>query len=584
MKQFFLYVLATIVGIMITCILSVVGSILMFIVMIAMAAAGPQAPAVQKHSILHICLDGPIVERQQGQTFIEQVQGIENKQIPLNDLVASIRHAATDPKIEGIFIDAQGAGGGVASIAYVVEELNRFKESGKWVAAYADTYTQAEYYMASVADSLWLNPVGMIDIHGLGGTTLYFKGLLDKLNVEMQIFKVGTYKSAVEPYILTGPSEANREQLMATLTPIWDCIKTDIASARSVEPSTVNAWADSIIMCADPATFAARNLVTSLRYRHEIEDELKELSGIDSDDDLRLIGPMSYAASIKQQKSDNTIAVVYADGDITESGSEGITSDKMVPLILDLADDDDIDAMVLRVNSPGGSAFASEQIWEALEQFKAKGKPLYVSMGDMAASGGYYISCGADKIFAQPVTITGSIGIFGMVPSVKGFLNDKLGVTLATISTNPEANLSILEPFTPAQKAAFQNMIDRGYETFTSRCAAGRNMPVDSIKAIAEGRIWDGTTALRIGLVDELGTLSDCLDALAESAGYEDYSVAEYPEPKGEWWEELLLESQGLKATMLQRELGPAYPYFQSMRKALDADPVQCRAPEIIVK
>ncbi|WP_289645365.1 signal peptide peptidase SppA [uncultured Muribaculum sp.] len=256
----------------------------------------------------------------------------------------------------------------------------------------------------------------------------------------------------------------------------------------------------------------------------------------------------------------------------------------MAPMILDLAEDDDIDALVLRVNSGGGSAFASEQIWEALEQFKAKGKPFYVSMGDVAASGGYYISCGADKIYCQPVTLTGSIGIFGIIPCVKGLLTDKLGVNISTISTNPNANLSLAEPMTEIQRAAMQRQIDRGYETFVGRCAEGRNLSVDSIKAIAEGRVWDGMAAKRIGLVDELGTLNDCIEALALEQGYDKYQIVEYPDPKGEWWEEILMASGNVKESILNEELGEARQLYDAIKKATQLERIQCRMEPIVIE
>lgn len=256
----------------------------------------------------------------------------------------------------------------------------------------------------------------------------------------------------------------------------------------------------------------------------------------------------------------------------------------MAPLILSLAEDDDIDALVLRVNSGGGSAFASEQIWEALEQFKATGKPFYVSMGDVAASGGYYISCGADRIYCQPVTITGSIGIFGLIPNIKGFLNDKLGLNMVSIATNPNANISITEPFTPVQRAAMQSMVNRGYETFVGRCAEGRGVSVDSIKAIAEGRVWDGTTALEIGLVDKLGSLTDCISDLAADQGYDKYTIVEYPDPKGEWWEELLMASSNVKQSLIKSELGEALPYYEAIQQVKKMSPVQCRMEYIVVE
>lgn len=583
MKQFFIYVLATIAGIWITILISILGSFLMLIMMIA-AGSGSSSPEISKHSILHINLDGSIEERAQGKSLIDELQGIQNNSIPLNDLIKSIRHAATDSKIDGIYLECNGGSAGTATLAYVAEELAKFKESGKWIVAYGDAYSQGNYYLASVADSLWLNPIGNIDIHGLGGSTPYFKGLLDKLGVEAQVIKVGTYKSAVEPYIMTGPSEANIQQIKAYINPIWDYIKDGIATGRNVDSETVNQWADSIIATQNPATFASRNVVSSLLYRHEAEDWMKTATETDSDESLNLVSPTTYAASIKDKKSYNKIAVLYAVGDIVDTGNSGIVGAKMAPMILDLAEDDDIDALVLRVNSGGGSAFASEQIWEALEQFKAKGKPFYVSMGDVAASGGYYISCGADKIYCQPVTLTGSIGIFGIIPCVKGLLTDKLGVNVSTISTNPNANLSLAEPMTEIQRAAMQRQIDRGYETFVGRCAEGRNLSVDSIKAIAEGRVWDGMAAKRIGLVDELGTLNDCIEALALEQGYDKYQIVEYPDPKGEWWEEILMASGNVKESILNEELGEARQLYNAIKKATQLERIQCRMEPIVIE
>lgn len=584
MKQFLVYVLATVVGILVTVMISTIGMFLMSIMMLFAGMASP-ASKIPSHSILHIALDGPVEERVQGRSFLDELQGISYNTVALNDMIKAIDKAACDSKIEGIYLDCKGGAGGAATMAYIRESLMKFKESGKWIVAYSDAYTQSNYYLATVADSVWLNPQGVVDVHGLGGTMPFFKGLLDKLGVEMQVIKVGTYKSAVEPYIMTGPSEANREQINAYITPIWNYFCEGIASSRGVEPATVNQWADSLVMTQSQESLLREKVVTSLIYRHEAEEWMKEQTGkTGKKDRLGLVSVSKYVQSIKPEKASNNIAVLYAVGDIVDSGNEGIVGDKMSPLILDLAKDDDVDALVLRVNSGGGSAFASEQIWEALEQFKSTGKKFYVSMGDVAASGGYYISCGADKIYCQPVTITGSIGIFGLIPSIKGLLTDKLGVNVATVATNPEANIGIVDPMTPVQRAAMQSMINRGYETFVGRCAAGRDMPVDSIKAIAEGRVWDGQAALRIGLVDELGDLDRCIADLADDCGYDRYKVTEYPEPRGEWWEELLLSSEGVKERIVKSELGEAYPYYQAIRKVQSLEHVQCRMEEIVIE
>lgn len=583
MKQFFTYVLATIAGIWITAIIAIIGSILMAIIMMA-AGMSSSTPSISSHSILHINLDGVIEERLEGRSIMDRLYGVGEDQLSLKDIVKSIRHAKDDSKIDGIFIDCKGGTGGSATIAYIREALTDFKKSGKWVVAYGDAYSQQNYFVATAADSLWVNPVGLVDVHGVGGSLTFYKGLLDKLDVEVQVIKVGTYKSAVEPFILTEPSEANRQQIRSYITPIWNYITENIASSRGVSTASVNQWADSILITCDPKLLPGMGVATSLRYRHEAEEWMKEQTDRDKDENLRLVSPSTYVNTIKDKKSSTRIAVLYATGDIVDNGNEGIVGNKMAPLILDLANDKKVDALVLRVNSGGGSAFASEQIWEALEQFKATGKPFYVSMGDVAASGGYYISCGADKIYCQPVTITGSIGIFGMIPSIKGFLNDKLGITTADIMTNPNANIGIINPMTPIQRAAMQKMIDRGYETFTTRCAEGRNMPIDSIKAIAEGRVWDGVTAKRIGLVDELGNLDDCIADLATANGYLKYELVEYPRTNKEWWEEILDEGASIKQAMIRKELGAAAPYYDAVKKISKMEHVQCRMQEVVIE
>lgn len=548
------------------------------------AGMASSEPKISSHSILHLNLDGTIEERLEGRSIIDRLYGVGEDQLSLKDIVKSIHNAKEDSKIDGIFIDCKGGAGGTATMAYIREAIMDFKESGKWVVAYGDAYSQSNYFVATAADSIWVNPVGLVDIHGVGGSLMFFKGLLDKLNIDVQVIKVGTYKSAVEPFILTEPSEANREQIRSYITPIWNYISENIAAARNVNIDAVNEWADSIVTTYAPTRLIQMNIATSLRYRHQVEEWMKEATGRDKDENLRLVAPSTYVNTIKEKKSSTHIAVLYATGDIVDNGNEGIVGNKMAPLILDLANDKKVDALVLRVNSGGGSAFASEQIWEALEQFKATGKPFYVSMGDVAASGGYYISCGADKIYCQPVTLTGSIGIFGMIPSIKGFLNDKLGITTANIMTNPNANIGIMEPMTPFQRAAMQNMINRGYETFTSRCAEGRHLTVDSIKSIAEGRVWDGVTAKRIGLVDELGNLDKCIEDLALANGYLKYEIVEYPRTNKEWWEEILDEGANIKQSMIKKELGAAAPYYEAIKKINEMEHVQCRMPNIIIE
>lgn len=586
MKQFLLNVLATIVGLFVTMVLC---SMLSFIMLIAIMAAGmsEETPRIKKDTVLKITLEGSLMERESASSFADQLRAIngdESKMMSLAELVKAIDGAVTDDKIVGIYLDCRGVSAMPASLEFVREKLEKFKESGKWIVSYADNYAQSDYYLASVADSVWVNPVGSVDIHGLGGTTLYYKDLLDKLGVEMQVFRVGKFKSAVEPYIESVSSEANRQQTMEYLDGMWSTMAGDIAASRQVSVEQVNMWADSLVAFDDPVVYPELKLATGLIYRHEVEDKLKVMAGIDEDDDLRTIDPKRYVKTVTEDKANHKVALLYADGAIYDSGREGVVSEKLVPVILDLADDDDIEALVLRVNSPGGSSYASEQIWEALEVFKSKGKPFYVSMSDMAASGGYYISCGADKIFAQPTTLTGSIGIYGLVPNLNTLIKDKVGLTPNTFATNPNGVLSIIEPFNPAQKVAFQKAINRGYETFVGRCAAGRKVSVDSIKTIAQGRVWVGTDAKRIGLVDELGSLSDCLADLAETAGYDSYEVIPYPDAGLEWWEQILLDAETIKASYMRSELGACYPVYKVMKDLEKVSRIQARAPQIVIQ
>ncbi len=584
MKQFFTYVAATVVGVLITTIITSGLSLIMFIMIMAMAGASSSVPKIEHHSILKIDLSGVLSDRHQGMTFVQQMQGEKDQSKGLDDIITSIRCAATDNKIEGIYLDCSGMSGGIASFQYIREALADFKKSGKWIAAYGDAYTQGNYYIASLADSLWLNPMGEVEVTGLGGEMMFFKGLLDKLGVEMQVLKVGTYKSAAEPFVLTAPSEASLKQTREYITPLWQVISQSIAESRDVSVEEVNMWADSMLITQDPETFASRHIVSDLVYRHEAENRLKLMSGIDSDDDLRFISPVQYARTIKQNNTGKKIALLYAEGSIVDTGKEGIVGEEMAPLILELAEDDNIDALVLRVNSPGGSAFASEQIWEALQQFKAKDKPFYVSMGDVAASGGYYISCGADKIFCQPTTITGSIGIIGLIPNIKGLLNDKLGITTASVATNPNSQLNITNPMTPLQKKHMQKMIERGYKTFVDRCAKGRRLSTDSIDAIGQGRVWDGATALKIGLVDNLGNLDQCIEAIAVDNGWTNYQIEVYPDANLSWWEKMIVESTQMKTALLRSELGDAYPLYMTVKRVKELNPIQCLAPELIIK
>ena len=581
MKNFFISFLGALAGIWLSIILL---GILSVVILVAAAVSGASSSniSVDRHSVLYLDLDCNVTESKQPRNIMAELQGDISNTEPLNRLVSVIGSAADDDRIEGIFIDCNGMYAGLAQRQAIYRALSKFKRKApeKWIYAYGDTYTQGDYFIACAADSIFINPEGAVDIHGLSATNLYFKGLLDKLGVNMQVVKVGTYKSAVEPYTMNGPSEASVEQQSLFLNNIWHGIRTMIARRRNVPADSVNSWANSLLMAKDTDFYLKSRIVDAKVYRHEMLKRLETVTGVDN---LRLVTPSDYAQSGRLDKGDGKhakIGVYYASGDIVDKGSEGISAEQVVPDIIKIAEEDEIDALVLRVNSGGGSAFASEQIWEAIGQYKAMtGKPVYVSMSDYAASGGYYISCGADRIYAEPLTLTGSIGIFGLIPDAEGLITGKLGVTTHTVSTNPSGDIpSLLKPMTPAQKVQMQAYVSRGYELFVSRVAEGRHMSVDSVKMIAEGRVWDGSEALKRGLVDKIGGLESVLADLAEELNVEQYRLIEYPDVTDKWWEALIeAGAAGVKTRIIRNSLGDMSPLYDAMLTLGEMSPVQAR-------
>lgn len=580
LKRFFISMLGSLAAIWISAMLLIllgmtfaIGSIVSF--------AGKETAEVKKNSILRLDLSGVIAEQQQKPDLATLLRQ-ESMPQTLGNIVDALAAAKNDKNIEGLYIRCNGAATGLASFEAIRNAVADFRASGKWTVAYADGYTQGDYYVATAAEEVYLNPVGEVAFQGLATGIPFMKGLLDKVGVEVQVVKVGTFKSAVEPFLLDHMSEANRLQTHVYLDNMWDKMTGAIASSRKIEQSTLNTYADSLSTVTDAANLVDMKMVDGLKYVDEMREYLKGLCNVDKDDDLNIVTIGEYmqtSPEVPNTKSNkNKIAVYYASGDITVSDSEGIASDRVVPDILDLAEDDDIQALVLRVNSGGGSAYASEQIWHALEVFKSKGKKFYVSMGDYAASGGYYISSGADKIYAQPLTLTGSIGIFGMIPCFNGLVTDKLGVNIDYVTTNANgAQPNSFYPMTPFVREKMQKMVERGYELFTSRCAEGRHLTQDSIKAIAEGRVWDGVTAHKIGLVDELGSLQDAIAALAKQMEYKKYEVVAYPNSKTDFWEMLSAFNSQMRVKALKEELGQAYPLYMQVKNMKDLDPLQAR-------
>lgn len=578
--------LGTVAGIFVSGFLISIGLFILTVLAIVSSATHSEY-SVKDKSILYLDLSREIVEQPASLDIMAKLTKDGPSADVLYNIIDAIDAAADDDRIKGIFIDANGSSAGTAQRKAIIDALRRFKKSGKWIYSYGDVYSQGDYYIAaSASDSLYINPLASVDIHGLGGRMMFFKNLLDKIGVEMQVVKVGTYKSAVEPFILTEPSAASIEQQQLYLGNLWKDIRASIAKGRKVSADSVNAWANSFSFTFDATQIIRKRIADASAYRHEFIDKLKELTDIDKDDDLRLVTPAQYITSKSHKSHKTTIAVLYASGDITESGKDGIASDRLVPEILELAENDDIDGLILRVNSGGGSAFASEQIWEALGEFKEMtGKPFYVSMSDYAASGGYYISCGADKIYAEPVTITGSIGIFGLIPNIRGLVTDKLGVTTYPISTNPAgAQPDIFAPMTESQRAGMQSYVDRGYELFVKRVAGGRKKTVDQIKAIAEGRVWDGREALRIGLVDKLGGLDTALADMAKELGVESWSVERYPKTEDDVLTALLMMSDRMEQSALERKLGDVAEIYRTIESIRQYQGVQARMQPVVIE
>ena len=581
LKRFFENFLAVLAGLWVTIFLCFLFLMVFVgaIVSLTSTDAKPDMASLKDHNVLRISLDGTVTDRATPINLMDQLYGDNETSLPLNDIVRALKLASEDKAIDGIMLDCKGASMGMAQMQAIITAINQFKESGKWVFAYSDNYTQGNYALACAADSIFINPIGMVDVHGLSTTVVYFKDMLDKLGVDVQVVKVGTYKSAVEPYILNDMSDANREQTSQFLSNIWGNISEHIAKNRKVSTDTVNQWANGFLFAKATEDYVKLKVVDGMKYRHEFDDMIAAKINEDEPNYVDFTSYVSLQKNINSSKSGKQIAVLYAVGTITESAKDGIASETIVPQILDLAEDDDVDGLILRVNSGGGSAFASEQIWEALQQWKSiTGKPFYVSMGDYAASGGYYISCGADRIYAEPLTLTGSIGIFGLIPNVQKLLNDKIGIHTSTVSTNTSNFPDFFRTMNPEQRAAMQGYVERGYELFVSRCANGRHMPVDSIKAIAEGRVWDGSAALRIGLVDKLGGLQQAIaDMASELESAEDYYVVEYPAVKFKWWEELLDMSNQMQSKAMENQLKEWVPYYTTIKNIKQLAPLQAR-------
>ncbi|MEG0039851.1 MULTISPECIES: signal peptide peptidase SppA [Bacteroides] len=586
MKDFFKFTLATVTGIILS---SIVLFIIGIVTVFGIVSSADTETIVKKNSVMMLDLNGTLMERSQGELeqLLSKLSGDETNVYGLDDIMASIKKAKENDNIKGIYIQATSLGTSYASLQAIRTALVDFKESGKFIVAYADTYTQGLYYLSSVADKVMLNPEGMVEWRGIASSPIFYKNLLDKLGIEMQVFKVGTYKSAVEPFISTEMSPANREQVTAFIGSIWGQIVDGVSTSRKITPDSLNAYADRMLMFYPAETSLNSGLVDTLIYKNNVRDYLKTLVKVEEDDRLPILGltdMMGVKKNVPKDKSGNIVAVYYASGEITDQpissvSEEGIVGSKVIRDLRKLKEDDDVKAVVLRVNSPGGSAFASEQIWHAVKELKSK-KPVIVSMGGYAASGGYYISSIADTIVAEPTTLTGSIGIFGMFPNAKG-LADKIGITYDVVKTNQFSDFgNIMRPLNTDEQALMQMMVARGYDLFVNRCAEGRHMSKEAIEKVAEGRVWTGEAAKQLGLVDELGGIDKALDIAVKKAAIEGYSVVSYPDKEDFLTSLLSTQSANyVESKLLNSKLGSYYKDFSFLKNIEERAMIQARLP-----
>lgn len=582
MKEFLRSMLATIAGIIVVGFIFFILSLFTITGFIAMSES---ETTVRENSIFLLDLTGNVSERYQ-QNPLDQILGEKQTTYGLDDILSSIKKAKENENIKGIYLNAGAYNCSTASLQAIRNALVDFKESGKFIVAYSGMYTQSAYYIASVADKIIVNPSGNIMWHGLSAQTMFFTDLLKKVGIEMQIFRVGTYKSAVEPFTETAMSQANREQTQAFVSSLWEQFVTDVSASRNLTPERLNELADLNMDFQPAETYIENGLADTLMYKDGVLTYLKKLTDCKEDQELSVL-TLNDMTNVKRNtpkdKSGNIIAVYYAYGEIDSQADiaydEGINSEKVIKDLRKLRENKDVKAVVLRVNSPGGSAYASEQIWREVSLLKEE-KPVIVSMGDYAASGGYYISCAATQIVAEPTTLTGSIGIFGMFPDVSKLVNEKLDIHIDGVKTNQLSDIGIINrPFNPEEQALIQNMVNEGYELFTKRCADGRNIPIEELKKIAEGRVWTGAMAKELNLVDELGGLDRAVAIAADTANVENYTILSYPAKKDIFTSLLNINGERYIKSKVKNLLGNYGNAFMWMNHAAEADRLQARMP-----
>ena len=589
MRNFLKQVSATVVGIMVF--LIIVGALGVMSI-VGMVASSSSTKDVADNTVFVVRLNGQLAERSNDNP-LAQLTGDAVGTIGLDDLLNDIKKAKKNDKIKGIYIEAGAfAPDSYASVQAVRKALLDFKKSGKWIVAYGDIYTQSSYYLASVADKLYLNPSGQIEWSGLYSQSMYVKDLLAKFGVKMQVVKVGAYKSATEMFTGDKMSDANREQVTAFVSGIWRNICNEVAASRKLSVAQLNSYADNAITFADPKQYVSMKLVDKLLYHDQIKDEIKKLMKLGKDDELNTVG-ISGMLNVPEtgDDGDDEIAVYYAYGDIVDGAAAGIMGQgenvidgtKVSEDLMKLADDEDVKAVVIRINSGGGSAYASEQIWRAVQLLKAK-KPVVVSMGGMAASGGYYMSCSANWIVAEPTTLTGSIGIFGMFPDMSGLITQKLGVKFDEVKTNKNSGFGTMSrPFNETEMNYLSAYIDRGYKLFRQRVADGRHMTTGQVEKIAQGHVWLGEDALKIKLVDQLGGVDDAVAKAAKLARVGEYYTSAYP-AKADWMEQILNQtsSGSYIDNQMRQAMGDYYSTFMLLKNINRQSAIQARLPYII--
>lgn len=585
MKDFFKNVLATAVGVLLV---GFITGFFMVVSLVGMALSQSETAPVADNSVLVLRLTGSLSERA-NDDVLASLFGDRIPKLGLVTMTEAIRQAKESDKVKGIYIEAGAfAPDSYASLAAIRRELEEFRKAGKWIVAYGDSYTQGAYYLASVADKVYLNPQGQVDWHGLGSEPVFVKDLLAKLNVRMQVAKVGTYKSATEMFTGEKMSDADRQQTTAYLTGIWQNVVSAVGKSRSLTAQQLNAYADSLVSLAAPQDYVRMRMVDGLLYTDQVRQAVKKKMGLSPDDEIPQVSMSDLLAAGPEDKKGDEIAIYYAVGDIVDgvvampSRESVIDAQKVCADLQDLAKDKDVKAVVLRVNSPGGSAYASEQIWHQVMELK-KVKPVVVSMGSYAASGGYYISCPANWIVAEPNTLTGSIGIFGMFPDVSGLLREKLGLKFDEVKTNKYALFGTRSrPFTADELSHLESYIDRGYKLFRQRVADGRRLKVDQVEQVAQGHVWLGQDALRIGLVDQLGGVEVALRKAAQLAKLTQWHSSAYP-VLPDYLSQLLDLPGAARGNYLDEQmrqsLGAYYEPFALIRDLQAQNPVQARLP-----